>query len=1438
MIRTKLSQNGYWNQILLVAILFFMLTMFVYIEPSITSKVIESGVWILISDFNYTDGSALFSNTPNSSLIYNMSGNVGVIYQTRDDFGMMDVYADSVLIDTIDMYSQEVKYNVQKIYNVVYELKLVVSGNQNKKSNGNYVVVDNVLIDVERALIDLNEANDSVVIVSPSITSSSKEENEIIIKSSSGQRLNLKIKDIKKKINKNYITQPDSNLTEGVYSLSVEPERTIVEKIEFYDILISNRSGMIGIDDIPLTKFMEHNFTQIYAIDPTKTNFTNATVTVTAKSTALYKCKDWNFNMQSCEGKWELFKTNLIPGEKYTFTLTPQDPGFAEGDNYGLWKYRKEILVAENSGINLEEYQIKVEINTNSLIAEGKVNSDCSDLRFANASNNDIPYYIDEGPGLTCNTTETLLWVQVPVMTASSNTTIYMYYGNVNATSESNISSVFTYKIAKAIYYTVGENVYDGNIRVVAYDKNTNIIAPGKTISLNAGKFTNFSTAEYGGTGASRLNVTGALIGGDADEATGAELNPISWAGTEFVVDNGRGAYDLYFYAPFASITINCYEAVNNSGTWGTSQDSASCTKNAACSATTKVWTSGNSIYCNATAPFLMFVESTTNANFPVYPLSNDIWGVAHVRTANAVNNAWIQELSSAGDNRSGTRSIGYTSYSADGADGSGLAYHITSNATSLGANEHGDGDGNENAALLPEIELEKQYYFYKNGDYVALSATGKNTNCTLYSGRQYYINRSDLSGEANDYPWPSKIDLGTGADVQTFAAGAKVECTSPAGGNWETTTDDESVLFGRKSARQYMWPEPSYVILEEENQPPAITNVLLNATSANNLTSDNLTLYFTATDINGNTIKNITNWLINGSSIAILNMPFEAGGNTTHNENYFTRDYSTGLHNGTVNGTTWNSSGGYSGFGAYDFDGVSSYIDAGDIDDIDTSAELSGCAWVYHDTSSNDDTIFKKSASQTDGIIFYRQNFQTATGKSDVYGIFVADSADTSSALLTSDNLSSPLEKWTYVCFTYLEGSSTGLRLYVNGIEAPDSPVSVSGITAHDAGSEPFLIGANWTTSTQSFDGRIDEVIVWNRTLSSAQIQALYNNRTDLIVSQETSRGDIWSVEVTPNDGTQDGTTVTSNLIRIENSAPVASNVNITPATVTSITSEVGGTWTYTDADGDPENATVYEWYINGTRALSNGLVGYWDFDTNGYDKSGTGNNGVVVDVTNISGKIKNAFEFNRTGGSPAVTITDHASIEPTQEISISMWFKPNQISKQFTLMSKSSFNNRFIILNTNSIIYYQSNGTSLFTDTATGLVVSNKWQHVAGTYDGENIKIYYNGEFKNATPATGPMSLNNADLVIGAYSLSQEGFNGSIDEVKIWNRSLTAQEISDLYNMTFYGQIDQSGANHTLTNLTSNYYGVGTNLTFGVTPFDSEEYGEQVNSSVKSVS
>gem|GEM_PF-6042787 len=72
------------------------------------------------------------------------------------------------------------------------------------------------------------------------------------------------------------------------------------------------------------------NYYELYAIDPTQLNFTNATVTVNATAKQLYKCSDWNFSTQTCFGSWTLFKTNLVPGQEYSFVLTADDPGFGE----------------------------------------------------------------------------------------------------------------------------------------------------------------------------------------------------------------------------------------------------------------------------------------------------------------------------------------------------------------------------------------------------------------------------------------------------------------------------------------------------------------------------------------------------------------------------------------------------------------------------------------------------------------------------------------------------------------------------------------------------------------------------------------------------------------------------------------------------------------------------------------------------------------------------------------------------------------------------------------------------------------------------------------------------------------------------------------------------------------------------------------------------
>ncbi|MCX6709092.1 MAG: DNRLRE domain-containing protein, partial [Candidatus Woesearchaeota archaeon] len=72
------------------------------------------------------------------------------------------------------------------------------------------------------------------------------------------------------------------------------------------------------------------SWAQVYAIDPTSTNFTSGVVEVTAKGTSLYKCKDWNFDARECDGEWLLVAEDMVPGNSYLLELTPDDPGFGE----------------------------------------------------------------------------------------------------------------------------------------------------------------------------------------------------------------------------------------------------------------------------------------------------------------------------------------------------------------------------------------------------------------------------------------------------------------------------------------------------------------------------------------------------------------------------------------------------------------------------------------------------------------------------------------------------------------------------------------------------------------------------------------------------------------------------------------------------------------------------------------------------------------------------------------------------------------------------------------------------------------------------------------------------------------------------------------------------------------------------------------------------
>jgi hypothetical protein len=99
----------------------------------------------------------------------------------------------------------------------------------------------------------------------------------------------------------------------------------------------------------------------------------------------------------------------------------------------------------------------------------------------------------------------------------------------------------------------------------------------------------------------------------------------------------------------------------------------------------------------------------------------------------------------------------------------------------------------------------------------------------------------------------------------------------------------------------------------------------------------------------------------------------------------------------------------------------------------------------------------------------------------------------------------------------------------------------------------------------------------------------------------------------------------------------------------------------------------------------------------------------------------------------------------------------------------------------NTGKYLFIVNNDFSLV---GPALVVDAiNWVHVAGTYDGTEAKLYVNNVLYGPETITAPGSVN-LDVTIGSSSTGSDVWPGDIDEVRIYNRALTAGEIDDLYN------------------------------------------------------
>ncbi|MEA5401957.1 LamG domain-containing protein [Arcicella sp. DC2W] len=223
-----------------------------------------------------------------------------------------------------------------------------------------------------------------------------------------------------------------------------------------------------------------------------------------------------------------------------------------------------------------------------------------------------------------------------------------------------------------------------------------------------------------------------------------------------------------------------------------------------------------------------------------------------------------------------------------------------------------------------------------------------------------------------------------------------------------------------------------------------------------------------------------------------------------------------------------------------------------------------------------------------------------------------------------------------------------------------------------------------------------------------------------------------------------------------------------------------------------------------------TNGLIAYFPFNGNANDESGYKNNGEVIQGVALTADRKlnkdKAYSFGGFDNVGYIKVNNSENMHLTKTLSISIWYKLNSYygmdsyakasqNGYHVLIGKEGDRDGFYMavdnnqaINKQNVAFYNkitfsSNFSILGNPTGTNSENTNKWIHAVTVIDEVNAKLYINGTLIQTTLVSPDFSSANAkNLYIGtmmALGTNWYPFNGSIDDIRIYNRSLSDTEI-----------------------------------------------------------
>jgi hypothetical protein len=217
-----------------------------------------------------------------------------------------------------------------------------------------------------------------------------------------------------------------------------------------------------------------------------------------------------------------------------------------------------------------------------------------------------------------------------------------------------------------------------------------------------------------------------------------------------------------------------------------------------------------------------------------------------------------------------------------------------------------------------------------------------------------------------------------------------------------------------------------------------------------------------------------------------------------------------------------------------------------------------------------------------------------------------------------------------------------------------------------------------------------------------------------------------------------------------------------------------------------------------------SNGLVGWWPFNGNANDESGNGNHGTVNGATltaDRNGKANTAYDF--TGNDEFIEIDTKNGSFDNQNYTISVWMKAQQNSTSPSggpnvnpaiisslisggISADNPYSNSHV---DNWVIYEINGGIALFSysggmDGNASNILGDYWINIIFIKEGQTVKTYKNGKLAMSSTNMNTSFFKNYPIRIGRSQHTYwKDYNGQLDDISIYNRALSEQEVQALY-------------------------------------------------------